>query len=178
MTKAADPARAAESPGDAADGAAAVTPGERDAANAALKRVLEAHDMVELLYSKRRLLWLNFWLGLLRGLGFFLGMTLVGALLLGLLIYLFDWAGQAFRQPLVMRNVVRELVDKYYEVVSVVDQVKSEHQSRGPGADGGRPDSTDERKNGGSAGAEPAEGSRAGEKEKENGPGGSEGGDR
>ncbi len=56
-----------------------------------VRRTAESLDLVDLLRSKRRLMFNNFLLGLFRGIGFFLGFTIVGALLLGILVLSFGW---------------------------------------------------------------------------------------
>lgn len=50
-----------------------------------------ALDLTHLLSSKRRLVLSNFALGLSRGIGFFIGLSLFGALLLGTVAFAFDW---------------------------------------------------------------------------------------
>jgi len=52
-----------------------------------IKRTTEALDLLDLLRSKRRLILANFLIGLFRGIGLFLGMTIVGALLLGIVVF-------------------------------------------------------------------------------------------
>jgi hypothetical protein len=56
-----------------------------------VRRTSEALDLVDLLRSKRRLMTTNFILGLFRGIGFFLGVTIVGALILGMVALTFSW---------------------------------------------------------------------------------------
>jgi len=56
-----------------------------------VRRTSEALDLVDLLRSKRRLMTTNFLLGLFRGIGFFLGVTIVGALILGMVALTFSW---------------------------------------------------------------------------------------
>ena len=56
-----------------------------------VRRTAESLDLVDLLRSKRRLMFSNFLLGLFRGIGFFLGFGIVGGLLLGILVLSFGW---------------------------------------------------------------------------------------
>ena len=56
------------------------------------RRAAEMTDLMELLHSKRRLTWINFLTGVSRGLGFFLGFSLVGAGVVALAAYFVDLA--------------------------------------------------------------------------------------
>jgi len=57
----------------------------------AIRRSAENVDLLHMLTSKRRLIWSNLILGVTRGVGFFLGMTIFGALVLGILALSLDW---------------------------------------------------------------------------------------
>jgi hypothetical protein len=73
------------------------------------------------------MLWINFLAGLARGVGFFLGVSLVGALLLGLLAVVFDQAARTLGfHDLTLRDAIRATVVKFEEIRSDVEDVQAE----------------------------------------------------
>lgn len=106
---------------------------EKDAAkleqatDAAERRALEMTALLEVLASSRRLLWINFLAGLARGVGFFLGASLVGGLLIGVLAVLFDKAATTIGfHDLSLKDVVRAVVVKFEEIRLEVESVQQE----------------------------------------------------
>lgn len=91
------------------------------------RRALEVTALVEVLGSGRRMLWVNFLAGLARGVGFFLGASLVGGLLIGLLAVLFDKAASTFGfKDLSLKDAVRAVVVKFEEIRQEVEAVQAE----------------------------------------------------
>ena len=77
----------------------------------------ELAALSELLSSRWKLLWVNFLAGLARGVGFFLGASLVGALLLGLLATVFDTTAHRLGFPdMTLKDLVRATVVKFEEL--------------------------------------------------------------
>lgn len=99
------------------------------------RRALEVTALLEILGSPRRLLWTNFLGGLARGVGFFLGVTLVGALVIGILATLFDHAAQTLGfRDITMKDAVRAAVVKFEEIRTEVEAVKAELAAKQSGA--------------------------------------------
>jgi hypothetical protein len=91
------------------------------------RRALELSALLEILGSSRKLLWVNFLAGLSRGVGFFLGVTLVGALLIGVLATLFDHAAQTLGfRDITLKDAVRAAVVKFEEIRGEVESVQRE----------------------------------------------------
>ena len=93
-------------------------------------RHAELYGMLESLGNRRRMMWLNFNAGLARGVGFFLGVTLIGALLLGGLALAFNWAVVRLGfADVTLEKAVRAAVRKFEEVQRIVDQTHEEVQA-------------------------------------------------
>jgi hypothetical protein len=91
------------------------------------RRALELSALLEILGSSRKLLWVNFLAGLARGVGFFLGVTLVGALLIGILATLFDHAARTLGfRDITLKDAVRAAVVKFEEIRGEVESVQRE----------------------------------------------------
>jgi len=90
----------------------------------------ELYGLLEILGNRRRLMWLNFVAGLSRGVGFFLGVSLVGALLLGALGYAFNRAATTLGfKDLTLEQAVRAAVLKYEQVEQIVEKTQDEVHS-------------------------------------------------
>jgi len=83
----------------------------------AAQQASELAALSELLHSRWKLMWVNFLAGLARGVGFFLGASLVGALLLGMLATAFDTTAErlGFRD-MTLKDLVRATVVKFEEL--------------------------------------------------------------
>jgi hypothetical protein len=92
------------------------------------RRATELADLVEFLRSKRRLGWMNFLMGLSRGIGFFLGFTIVGAIVVAMVGFFVDLAADTFQTRYDTRTVVRAVVNKYSQVMEEVERVQRERQ--------------------------------------------------
>ena len=104
-----------------------------------LRRGAELTDLVQFLKSKRHLAWINFLLGTARGVGFFLGFSLVGALVVALAGYFVDFTARTFQSRYDTRTIVRTVMNKYVEVMDEVERVRGdqgETASRMPSATG------------------------------------------
>lgn len=113
----------------------AADPDDELARSEAARRALEVTALLEILGSPRRLLWANFLGGLARGVGFFLGVTLVGALVIGILATLFDHAAQTLGfRDITMKDAVRAAVVKFEEIRTEVEAVKTELAAKQAGA--------------------------------------------
>ena len=109
---------------------------DADAARAeAEHQALELSSLLEILGSSRKLLWVNFVAGLARGVGFFLGVTLVGALLIGILATLFDHAARTLGfKDITLKDAVRAAVVKFEEIRNEVADVQKELAEQRSGA--------------------------------------------
>ena len=93
-------------------------------------RHAELYGMLEILGNRRRMMWLNFNAGLARGVGFFLGVTLIGALLLGGLALAFNWTVVRLGfADVTLEKAVRAAVRKFEEVQRIVDKTHEEVQA-------------------------------------------------
>jgi hypothetical protein len=92
------------------------------------RRTSEALDLIDLLRSKRRLMTTNFVLGLFRGIGLFLGLTIVGALILGILAFTFSWIESLVG---VEEGTTRDLLQK---LVGQGETLKAENNGNGSGS--------------------------------------------
>ncbi|GJM20642.1 MAG: hypothetical protein DHS20C15_05570 [Planctomycetota bacterium] len=109
------------------------------------QRHAEIHGLFEILGSKRRLFWVNFLAGLSRGIGFFLGVTLVGGMLIGAMALAFDFVASTLGlKELRFSSMVAGLAEKYFEAEKVWTSVDSDAgSSAGTDADlGADPDGT------------------------------------
>jgi hypothetical protein len=85
----------------------------------------ETLALVELLGSRRRLMTVNFVAGLARGIGMFLGVTIVGAILLGVAAYAFDTAFETLGlQNVTLRSTVTSAYGKYVEIQSLINEAQ------------------------------------------------------
>ena len=90
-----------------------------------VRRTAEAADLVDLLRSKRRLMLSNFLLGLARGVGFFLGVTIVGGLLLGAVALAFGWVDKAM-------NAESGTAERFFQrMIDKGEKLKGEVQENG-----------------------------------------------
>jgi len=83
----------------------------------AAQQASELAALSELLHSRWKLMWVNFLAGLARGVGFFLGASLVGALVLGMLATVFDTTAHRLGFPdMTLKDLVRATVVKFEEL--------------------------------------------------------------
>lgn len=81
----------------------------------------EALALVELLGSTRRLAWVNFVAGLARGLGLFLGVSIVGAVLVGVSAFVFDKAFATLGlKDITLKSTVTSAYQKYVEIQDLI----------------------------------------------------------
>jgi len=106
----------------------------------ATRQSAAAHGLLEILASKRRLMAINFLAGLSRGVGFFLGVTLIGGLLLGGLALSIDIALSTFGSKITLKDVVREVAQKSNEIQALWRQEQEQLQADAP--DGAAVDET------------------------------------
>ena len=93
----------------------------------------EVNGLFELLGSKRRLLLVNFMAGLARGAGFFLGVTLIGGLIIGALAFFVDTTTRFIgMNDVTFRSITRTLAEQAMEAKQVWQDV--EDQQVGTGA--------------------------------------------
>jgi len=87
----------------------------------------EANGLLEILGSRRKLMWVNFLAGLARGVGFFLGVTLIGALVLATLAFFFNTAAQRLGyKDITLESAVRQAVAQFTEIQKIVGEAKNE----------------------------------------------------
>jgi len=87
----------------------------------------EANGLLEILGSRRRLMWVNFLAGLARGVGFFLGVTLIGALVLAMLAFFFNTAAERLGyKDITLDKAVRSAVAKFTQIQQIVGQAKDD----------------------------------------------------
>jgi hypothetical protein len=92
-----------------------------------LERTTELSGLLEILGHRRRLMWLNFSAGLARGVGFFLGVTLIGALILGGIALAFNAAvGYMGFKDITLEQAVKATVAKFNEIEKLVGEAKEE----------------------------------------------------
>ena len=83
----------------------------------AAQQASELAALSELLHSRWKLMSINFLAGLARGVGFFLGASLVGALLFGMLSTAFDATAHRLGFPdMTLKDLVRATVVKFEEL--------------------------------------------------------------
>jgi hypothetical protein len=87
----------------------------------------ELYGLLDLLGNRRRMMWLNFTSGMARGAGFFIGVTMVGALLLSGLALAFNAAASHLGyKDLTLEQAVRAAVKKFDEVKTIVEKTQEE----------------------------------------------------
>ena len=92
-----------------------------------LERGTELGGLLDILGNRRKLIWLNFWSGLARGVGFFMGVTLIGALLLGALALAFNAAaGYMGFKDVTLEQAVKAVVRKFNEIEAIATEANEE----------------------------------------------------
>lgn len=87
----------------------------------------ELYGVLDILGNRRRMMWLNFTAGIARGAGFFIGVTLVGALLLsGIALALNAAASHLGFKDWSLEQAVRAAVKKFQEVQQIVEKTREE----------------------------------------------------
>ncbi len=98
----------------------------------ATQHAADVHGMTQMLGSKRHLLFVNFMTGVARGVGFFLGATLIGALIIGAGAYFLDASAEAVGlKDVTTRRLVGTLYSKFHEIRSVIDDLEEETEKLG-----------------------------------------------
>lgn len=93
-------------------------------------RSSELFGVLDILGNRRKLMWINFTAGMARGVGFFLGVSLIGALILGGLALAFNAAaGYLGFKDLTLEQAVRAAVLKFSEVQEIVTKTQEEVQA-------------------------------------------------
>jgi hypothetical protein len=93
----------------------------------------ELYGLLEILGNRRRMMWLNFTAGIARGAGFFLGVTLVGALMLsGIALALNAAASRLGYKDWSFEQAVRAAVKKFEEVQHIVEKTREEEAAGTP----------------------------------------------
>ena len=72
-------------------------------------------EYVEIIKNPRRFLWVNFTLGLVRGIGIFIGMAILGAILVSIGIFILK---QMVTLPVIGEKVIAPIVDLINEHLS------------------------------------------------------------
>jgi hypothetical protein len=90
------------------------------------RRGAELLGMLEIIRSRRKLMWLNFNAGLARGVGFFLGVTMIGALVLGGVALAFNaaahWLGYS---DVTLEQAVTSTVRRFSELRELVEEART-----------------------------------------------------
>ncbi len=85
----------------------------------------------EMLGSRRKLMWINFLAGISRGVGFFLGVTLIGGLIIGGTAFVLDNAAEAMGwKEITFASMVESVYGKFREVQAVITDIKGEPGDR------------------------------------------------
>jgi Domain of unknown function (DUF5665) len=96
----------------------------------------ELAALSELLHSRWKMLWVNFLAGLARGVGFFLGASLVGALLLGMLATVFDTTAEKLGfTDMTLKDLVRATVVKFEELRQDVKESEADLKAKAGAVD-------------------------------------------
>ncbi|MGQ0553669.1 MAG: DUF5665 domain-containing protein [Planctomycetota bacterium] len=91
------------------------------------RQLVELATMADMLGSGRRLLWSNFLAGVARGVGFFLGVSLVGGLLVGLLVIFFENTARTLGlQDFTLKKAVFSAYAKYAEIQNLLVEAEAE----------------------------------------------------
>ena len=92
---------------------------------AATRQSLAAHGLLEILGSRKKLMWINFIAGLARGVGFFLGVSIVGGLLLGATAIAFDKTAETLGfKDVSLRQVVQATFLKFQEIQDYIEEAR------------------------------------------------------
>ncbi len=94
-----------------------------------LNRTAEVNGMLELLGSSRRLMWTNFLAGLARGVGFFLGVSIVGAVVLGILALVVDRSFKALGSDITLKSAVTSAYYKFAEIQDLIAEAQRDIDS-------------------------------------------------
>lgn len=109
---------------------------DRLTAQLARARAMEINGLLQVLGRKRKLLTVNFLAGLARGAGFFLGLTLVGGLIIGATAMIFDFTARTFgMKDVSFTSLIRSFAEKAVEAERVWQDVRDEQ-----GGSAGSPD--------------------------------------
>ena len=85
----------------------------------------EVTGLWEMLGSRRRLMWVNFLAGLSRGIGFFLGVTLVGGLVIGGTALVLDTTAEILGwKDVTFASMVQSMYGKFQEVRNVIENME------------------------------------------------------
>jgi hypothetical protein len=94
------------------------------------RRGSELIGLLEIIASRRKLMWLNFNAGLARGVGFFLGVTMIGALVLGGVALAFNFAAHSLGYTeITLEDAVTSTVRKFSQIRNLVVEAEAEVQS-------------------------------------------------
>ncbi|MCB9897534.1 MAG: hypothetical protein H6825_05990 [Planctomycetes bacterium] len=107
----------------------------------AIQRSAEIHGLLEILGRKRKLFAINLLAGLARGVGFFLGITLVGGLVIGATAMAFDFVAETFGlHDVNFTSLMRRFAEKAVEAERVWEDVRAEqHDEDSPEVRAARP---------------------------------------
>ena len=109
------------------------------------KSQAEMNGLFEILGSKRRLFAVNFFAGLSRGAGFFLGATLIGGLLIGGLAMFIDTTAKAMGfEDVTFRSLIAVFAEKAVEAEKVWDDIRAREPKAEIEMVAGDPDATAE----------------------------------
>lgn len=101
----------------------------------AIQRTAEIHGLLEIIGRKRKLFAVNLLAGLARGVGFFLGITLVGGLVIGATAMAFDFVADTLGlKDVNFTSMMRHFAEKAVEAELVWEDVRNERR------DGDSPD--------------------------------------
>lgn len=91
------------------------------------ERGIELGGLLDILGNRRKLMWLNFSAGVARGVGFFLGVTMIGALLLAGVAFAFNAAvGYMGFKDLTLEDAVKAAVRKFSEIEKIATEAQEE----------------------------------------------------
>jgi hypothetical protein len=106
----------------------------------------DVNGLYQILGSKRRLLFVNFMAGLARGAGFFLGVTLIGGLIIGSFGYFFDATARLVGlDDVTFRGLVRTFAEEAIEAKKVWEDVNQDDGPADPDADSANTGTDDNR---------------------------------
>ncbi len=86
-----------------------------------VRTTADVQGLTDLLSSRRKLMWSNFLAGLARGVGFFLGVSIVGGVVLGVAALTFDHAFAALGlKDVTLKRAVTSAYEKYVEIQDLI----------------------------------------------------------